>query len=245
MNNSASPVIEIDKNHYDPSMTESPQSRTLTISKDAQPVLPDLAVIRQSGSALAESIRAIRTQLLLRGFSSGKKTLAVAGVSRDYGASLFSANLAVLFSLTGKKTLLIDADMRNPSLHRIFNVTSTQGLSDVLANRAVPSEAFISISALPNLTLLPAGAVQPDSSELFSAKVFSDINEKLTGQFDVIFYNVTPPLESTDTLMLTKHLDCVLLVVHKDQSRLADVDAVCKQMTDNGIEIIGSVIVDY
>lgn len=249
MNISALPVIEIDKTHNADFRQWHALAHQIDCSipapKDAQLSSPDLAVIRQSGSALAESIRAIRTQLLLRGFPSGRKTVAVAGISPNCGASLFSANLAALFSQVGKKTLLIDADMKNPVLHQIFNLTSTKGLSDVLANRAVLSETLISINALPNLTLLLAGAVQPDSSELLSAPVFSDVSENLAKQFDVVFYNTPAFLESTDALMLAKHSDYVLLVVHRNQSRLTDVDAVCKQITDNGIEIIGSVLVDY
>lgn len=212
---------------------------------DAAPLSPELAIIRQPDSVLTESIRAARTQLLLRGFPSSRKTVVVAGISQNCGASLFSANLAALFSQVGEKTLLVDANMRNPTVHHIFNLSNSSGLSDVLTHRATLSEALLSIDALPNLTLLTAGAVQSDASELLSASAFNALNTDLTGQFDIIFYDTPAFLESTDALMVAKYSGCVLLVVHRNQSRLTDVNAVCQQITGNGIEIIGSVLVDY
>lgn len=171
--------------------------------------------------------------------------MVVAGISQNCGASLFSANLAALFSQVGEKTLLVDANMRDPAVHHIFNLSNSSGLSDVLTHRATLSEALLSIDALPNLTLLTAGAVQSDASELLSASAFNALNTDLTGQFDIIFYDTPAFLESTDALMVAKYSGCVLLVVHRNQSRLTDVNAVCQQITGNGIEIIGSVLVDY
>lgn len=209
------------------------------------PSAPELTVIRRPDGDFAESIRAVRTQLLLRGFPASKKIVAVTGISSNCGASFFAANLAALFSQVGKKTLLVDANMRNPVLHEIFNLADSKGLSDVLIQRAPLNETLIPVTALPKLTLLSAGEVRSDASELLSAPVFSDINETLAGQFDVIFYDTPAFLESTDALMIANQADYVLLVVHKNQSRLTDVSAVCKQIADNGIEIIGSVLVDY
>jgi protein-tyrosine kinase len=216
-----------------------------TVVPESASSAPELTVVRRPDGDLTESIRAVRTQLLLRGFPSSKKIVAVTGISSNCGASFFSANLAALFSQVGKKTLLIDANMKNPKLHDIFNLIGMKGLSDVLTQRVLLNETLISVTALPKLTLLSAGEVRADASELLSAPVFSDINETLAGQFDVIFYDTPAFLESTDALMIANQADYVLLVVHKNQSRLADVSAVCKQIADNGIEIIGSVFVDY
>lgn len=205
----------------------------------------DLAVIREPESALAESLRTVRTQLLLRGIPSRKKTVAVVSVNPDSGSSLFSSNLAVLFSQTGNKTLLVDANIKNPGVYQIFNLGETRGLSDVLVNRFALSETLISINTLPNLTLLLAGTAQSLSSELLSTQVFCNIHEDLAKQFDIIFYDTPAFIKSTDALMLAKHSDYVLLVVHKNRSRLTDVSTVSKQIAAHGIEIIGSVLVEY
>jgi capsular exopolysaccharide synthesis family protein len=250
MNSFALPLIEIDNLRESPSLEGVSQRyaepiEQVLLSQETAQLSPELAVIRQPDSALTESIRAARTQLLLRGFPSSRKTVVVAGISQNCGASLFSANLAALFSQVGEKTLLVDANMRNPTVHHIFNLNNSSGLSDVLTHRTTLSEALFSIDALPNLTLLAAGAVQSDASELLSASAFNALNTDLTGQFDIIFYDTPAFLESTDALMVAKYSGCVLLVVHRNQSRLTDVNAVCQQITGNGIEIIGSVLVDY
>ena len=167
------------------------------------------------------------------------------GINRNSGTSLFTANLAVLFSQLEKQTLLIDANLRNPSQHNLFNLTNKCGLSDVLADRVAIVGALTTVEALPNLSLLPAGTLPPNPLELLSMPKFSITNELFSDQFDIVLYDTPGFMEGTDALMIAKHADYVLLLVHKNQSRLADVEAVSKQITNNDIKIIGSILVDY
>ena len=207
--------------------------------------LLELPAINQPDSALTESIRSVRTQLILRGFPSSQNVLAVIGTKQDSGASRFVSNLAVLYSQLDIRTLLIDADLRNPVQHQTFGLTNRLGLSDMLANHSTVTDALVTVESLPNLTVLPAGTRMPHTSELLSMPTFKTTHELLAGQFDIVLYDTPGFIESTDALLVASYCDYVLLVVHKNQSRLTDVIAVSKQITDNATAIIGTILVDY
>ena len=113
----------------------------------------------------AEALRSVRSQLLLRWFQDGRKTLAIGCASEGDGASYMAANLAVLFAQLGRKTLLIDANMRQPRQHQIFNLGNSKGLSDILAGRADATIAS-SIKSFPTLSVLPSGSPPPNPAEL-------------------------------------------------------------------------------
>ncbi|SEN58019.1 CpsD/CapB family tyrosine-protein kinase [Nitrosomonas marina] len=204
----------------------------------------NLPVINQPDSILAESIRSVRTQLILRGFPSSQNALAIVGIQKSAETSHFVASLAAMYSQLGKRTLLIDANIRNPVQHKLFGLAENRGLSDLLVDHATIADVLVTIDSLPNLALLPSGTSPVNSSELLSLTRFKAIHELLTSQFDVVIYDTPDIQETTDALMVCHHCDFALLLVLKHRSRLADVSAVNKQMTDNGIAIIGSVLID-
>ncbi|MCB1935422.1 MAG: CpsD/CapB family tyrosine-protein kinase [Nitrosomonas sp.] len=245
MNIPAQPVIEFIKSKNTVSLTESMPQEESCQQPEAIQSAPKLPVIDEPDSGLAESIRAVRTQLILNGFPSSKKRMALISVSHDCGANHFSANLAVLFSQLGKQTLLIDTNLKYPVLHQVFNLPETNGLSDILIGHTPVNKAFVSFRTLPDLTLLPAGKIQSNASELISKPEFKTINEQLAREFDIILYDAPPFFESTDALIIANYVDYVLLLIHKHHVRLADVSNACKQIIDGGGEIIGSILVDY
>ncbi|GEM_PF-6338423 len=128
---------------------------------------PELVAAYRPFDAQVEMLRGVRSQLMLRWFGSGRKTLAIASVNPDDGASMFTANLAVVFSQLGEKTLLVDANLRSPQQHRIFNLPSGQGLSDILADRA-ELDAISRIAPFIDLSVLSAGTLPPNPQELLS-----------------------------------------------------------------------------
>lgn len=206
---------------------------------------PRLPALDEPESPQVEAVRAIRTQLMLNGFPSDQKSLALVGISRDCGAGHFSANLAVLFSQLGLQTLLVDANLRKPAQQELFNLPDSAGLGGVLNDQTALEGALITFQTLPHLTLLPAGAARKNASELIGMSAFKTLNKRFAADYDIVLYDVPAFIESTDALMIVNQTDYVLLLVHKNHSRLADVSAVCKQITDSGAKIIGSILVDY
>lgn len=120
-------------------------------------VAPELVAALQPDSPVVESLRLLRSQLTLRWFS-GRKSLVITSPTEGQGASHIAANLAVMFSQLGERTLLIDADMRNPRQHTMFHLPSNPGLSDILAGRAT-LQIIHMIDALKNLFVLTAGTI--------------------------------------------------------------------------------------
>ena len=140
---------------------------------DRRAVSEEVVAAYQPFSPQTEQMRAIRGQLMLRWFdlSEQRQTLAIVGSIRGEGRSWLTANLAVVFAQLGERTLLIDADMRNPRQHELFMLQNKSGLSTLLAHRS-REEAFVRITDLVGLSVLPAGPVPPNPSELLNRPAF-------------------------------------------------------------------------
>jgi protein-tyrosine kinase len=204
----------------------------------------ELVAAYQPFSPQVETLRAIRSQLMLRWFANGHKSLAIASVNPGEGASLFAANLAVVFSQLGEHTLLIDANLRKPSQHQIFNLSGKQGLSDVLAGRADLS-AIAKVNSFVDLSVLPAGTLPPNPQELVSRSSFAGLSVNVESQFDVVIYDVCAFSAGADALAIAARAGGVLLVARKNTTSLADIGAVADQLRRVGSEIVGSVLVEY
>jgi chain length determinant protein tyrosine kinase EpsG len=204
----------------------------------------ELVAAFQPFSAHVEMLRAVRSQLMLRWFSEDRKSLAIASVNSGEGASFFAANLAVVFSQLGEHTLLVDANLRQPRQHEIFHQEGRQGLSDILVGRADLS-AISKVEYFVDLSLLPAGTLPPNPQELVSRSSFANLNQSLASKFDVILYDVPAFSTAADAFGISACAEGVLLVVHKNQTRLADVSAISEQLARSGTEVVGSVLLEF
>lgn len=203
-----------------------------------------LVAAYQPFSAQVEVLRAVRSQLMLRWFARGRKSLVVVGINSGDGASLFTANLAVVFSQLGERTLLVDANLRNPRQHEIFDLQGRQGLSDTLAGRADQS-AIEKVESFVDLSVLGAGTMPPNPQELLSRASFGELNAKLEAQFDVVLYDGAAFALGSDSLALAARVGGVLLVARRNHTRVEDIHAMSAQMRHSGAEVIGSVMVDF
>ena len=206
---------------------------------------PELVVAYQPFGSQVEVFRAVRSQLMLRWFTSGRKALAIVSYNPDDGVSLFAANLAVVFSQLGERTLLIDANLRAPQQHKIVNLRNKQGLSDVLADRANIFEVISKIESFVDLSVLPAGTTPPNPLELLNRNSFDELNDELARQFDVILYDTLAFSNGVDALAIAARTEGVLMVAHKNNSRLSDINAMSEQLKSSGSEIVGSVLIDF
>jgi protein-tyrosine kinase len=195
-------------------------------------------------SRQVEMLRAVRGQLMLRWFARGHKSLAIVGVEPGSGTSLFAANLAVVFSQLGQNTLLVDANLRQPSQHEIFNLQGKTGLSDMLAGRATMG-AVTRIEAFESLAVLGAGTLPPNPAELLARKDFTGLNAQLEALHDVVLYDTSDVLTAHDSLPVMARAHGVLLVVHKNATSLYDVAALSEQVRYAGAEVVGSVLLEF
>lgn len=202
-----------------------------------------LVAAYQPFSAQVETLRAVRSQLMLRWFARGRKALVVVGVDGGDSASLVAANLAVVFSQLGERTLLVDANLRTPRQHDIFALSGRQGLSDLLAGRA-GMDAIAVIDDFVDLSVLGAGTLPPNPLELLSRSGFAGLNLQLEERYDVVLYDVPPVQAGTDAFVAAARAGGILLVINKNKTRMASVHAMREQMERSGAEVVGAVMID-
>ncbi|WP_230538421.1 chain length determinant protein tyrosine kinase EpsG [Janthinobacterium sp. FW305-129] len=204
----------------------------------------ELVAAYQPFSHQVETLRAVRSQLMLRWFARGSKSLVVLGMEPGDGASLFAANLAVVFSQLGEHTLLVDANLRAPRQHEIFDLKTRQGLSDVLAGRA-ELDIIAKVESFVALSVLAAGTLPPNPQELLSRTSFVTLNKQLESRYDVVLYDVPAYATGSDALAVAARAGGVLLVARKNKTPMAEVAAMSEQMTHSGAQVVGSVMVDF
>jgi chain length determinant protein tyrosine kinase EpsG len=205
---------------------------------------PRLVAAYEPFSPQVESLRAIRSQLMLRWFARGRRALAVVGVDPDDGASLFAANLAIVFSQLGEQTLLVDANLRAPRQQELFGLKPRQGLSDLLAGRA-DLDVVNRVPAFVDLSVLPAGTLPPNPQELLSREGFRNLNTQLESRYDVVLYDLPPFASGADALAVAGRAGGVLLVARKHHTRIASVGRMAEQLAEAGGEVLGSVVVEF
>jgi protein-tyrosine kinase len=194
-------------------------------SPDAQPV---------------EALRALRTQLMLRWFDSDTKhkALAIVSPARGEGRSWLAANLAVVFSQLGERTLLIDADMRRPRQHELFKLDNRVGLSALLSGRAGP-EVVKRITPLLGLSVLPAGALPPNPQELLARPAFSQLLDQLSASFDVIIIDTPDALHSADAQSLAARAGGALMLARKNHSVAEHLRNTAEAISQAGAVLVG------
>ncbi|MDO8300769.1 chain length determinant protein tyrosine kinase EpsG [Lacisediminimonas sp.] len=204
----------------------------------------ELVAAYQPFSAQVEVLRSVRSELLLRWFAPGRRSLAVASINPGDGASFFTANLALVFAQTGKRTLLIDANLRNPRQHRIFNLHDSLGLSDMLVRRA-DVEAVSQPEGCADLSVLSAGTMPPNPQELISHQRFGEVEQSLSSRHDVTLIDVPALSTGADALHVAARVGGVLLLIRRDHARMEQVQTAARQLARCGIEVVGSVLIDH
>jgi len=206
-------------------------------------VSTELVAAYQPFSPQVEALRALRSQLMLRWFTGerGRRTLAVVSPARGEGRSYLAANLAVVFSQLGERTLLIDADMRNPRQHTLFNLDNRCGLSSILSGRGEVSD-IKRIPSFKDLSLLTAGPQPPNPQELLGRPPFAKLLDELAGEFDVIIIDTPATTDYAEARTIAVRASGALMVARKKETRVADLRELIKQLTQSGVAVVGSVL---
>lgn len=205
---------------------------------------PRLAAAHSPFSAQVESLRAIRSQLMLRWFAHGRRTLAVVGADPEDGAALFAANLAVVLSQLGEHTLLVDANLRNGRQQELFGLEPGPGLSDLLAGRA-DLDVTARVPGFGDLSVLAAGTVPPNPQELLSREAFRNLHALFESRYDIVLYDLTPFGVGADALAAGARAGGVLLVARKDHTRVHDAAHMAGQFVAAGVEVVGAVVMEF
>lgn len=190
-----------------------------------------------------ENLRAVRNQLMLRWFGANPGNRAIAIVSADSGdgRSWVAANLAVVFSQLGERTLLIDGDLRQPRQHRLFGIGNKIGLTTLLAGRSAEG-AIQHIAELRNLSVLPSGTAAPNPQELITRSTFGKFLDDVKGKFDIIIFDTPAASNCADAQMLAVRAGAALVIAYDRRSRIAQLERLADDMREGGVQIVGSLI---
>jgi chain length determinant protein tyrosine kinase EpsG len=200
----------------------------------------ELVAAYQPFTPQVEQLRALRSQLMLRWFGTGQRCLALVGTGSSGTMSNLAANLAVVFSQLGERTLLIDANLRRPLLQGLFNLPARAGLSDVLIGRA-DATAAVRIGPLLGLTVLGAGTQPPNPAELLARPSFFSLLRQSAEQFDVVLVN-TAPGNLAEILPVCAATEGALLMVDQHLSSAAEVRGTATALHNAGLTLVGGVL---
>lgn len=194
----------------------------------------------------SEEMRALRTQLLIRWYNpeQGRKSLVIASPDAGEGRSYVAANLAVVFSQLGARTLLVDADMRKPRQHLVFGLPEGHGLSTLLAGRS-DHKATYPVPGMNRLSVLPAGPLPPNPQELLSRPVFASFMQDMRSVYDVIIIDTPPSRKYADAQNVAFRACDALVVARKDHTTLATTQKVIRELTGTGARVVGTVVNEY
>lgn len=200
-------------------LTGAPLLTTIGAIPNLRPGGNQVYVVSESSSPSAEAIRMLRANLEFA--SAGKliKTLAITSSSPGEGKSTVSANLAVVMAQAGLRTIMIDADLRKPTQHKIFSIPNDKGLTRLLTHPEERWQDSATRVAVPNLWLIPSGPVPPNPADLLSIETFPQLLKRIGAEADIVILDTPPVLAVSDPLVVARNTDAVLLVAKSGQTR--------------------------
>lgn len=206
----------------------------------------ELVVAHSPFSEEVETFRDLRSQLVLGVFGEVQARQALAIVSSDEGdgKSFVAANLAVAFSQLPGRTLLIDANLREPRLHEVFGVDQDMGLTGVLSGRAEPN-VIKPVEHLPNLYLMPAGVLAPNPSELLQGAAFSLCLKELLARFDYVLVDTPAASEGSDARVIAVHCGAALMVGRQNKSRIPRMQSFVKLLNKSQVKMAGILMNEF
>jgi len=232
-----------------PTIDSTPRRRLLLVgasgdADDDARANSELLISNDSRSSLAEAYRQLRTSILLSTAGHAPKSLLITSSLPAEGKTTTATNTAISLAQTGAKVLLIDADMRRPRLHSVFNIENGVGLSTLLSNEISEVEALKAIRPEPGtkLNLLTSGPIPPNPAELIGSEQMADLLKIFQNNFTHVVIDSPPIASFTDGVLIASMVDGVILVVNAGKSSKQIVRRSRQILTDIGARIFGVVL---
>ena len=207
---------------------------------------PELVALNEPFSERAEGFRALRSQLIMRCFGEADQRRAVAVVSVDEGdgKTYCAANLAITLAQLGGRTLLVDADMRGPRIHELFNLSSQSGLSSILSGRA-DKQVIQQVAGVSSLFLLPVGTVPPNPVELVERRAFGMLMRELVSKFDHVIVDTPAFVHGADASVIAARCGAALVIARNNESRVASLRDVVSGFEGSAVKLAGVVFNEF
>lgn len=205
---------------------------------------PSLITLTNPRSNAAEAYRTLRTNLMFGNAQKPLHTVLVTSASNADDKSEALANLAVTFAQAGQRTILVDCDLRRPSQHEIWGVPNDAGVMKMISEDTALSSPPLVETSIPNLSLLPAGAIPDAPADVLSNKRMSEIIGVLKARADYVLFDAPPVLVATDAALLGNRVDGVLLVVKAGATRRDHTQQAREALERVHVPLIGAVLVN-
>lgn len=204
-------------------------------------VAPDLYILKHPRSSAAESVRLVRTNLLFANPGGEVSRLVVSSASPREGKTHTALNIAISMAQSGKRTLLIDSDMRRPRLHKVFGVENIAGLSNLIVGKARADEVVLE-TGVDNLSFLPCGPLPPNPAELLQTEQLKALLRELGSTYERLILDSPPIMAVADPLILSQLTDGVILVIRSNVSTRDVVFRSVQALRDVNARILGAVL---
>ena len=197
--------------------------------------------IKNPKSPISESYRGIRTSIEFSNLDKEVKVINITSSMQNEGKSTVTANLAVSFANLDKRVLIMEGDLRNPSIHRMFNISNINGLTDILLdNKGFPE--CVHCTDIKNLHVLTCGPIPPNPSEILSSKKMKEFINEVKEHYDYIFIDTPPIGIVTDAGIISNYSDGAIFVVGSKQCDIEMAKIAKQRLEGVGAHIIGAVL---
>ena len=193
-------------------------------------------------SIIAESVKILRTNLQFSNVDGTLKTVMITSSVPGEGKSFTTSNLGVAFAQLGMKVLVVDCDMRRGTQHKQFTVTNTNGLSDLLIDSNVDYIKYIKPTNVENLSIVTAGTVPPNPSELLSSKSFENFVQTMREVFDIVIFDLPPVTVVPDAAIVATKVDKTVIISRVKVTPMEELDKTKKMLENVGANIAGVVV---
>lgn len=194
-------------------------------------------------SPIAEQYRSIRTNIQFSAVDKAIKSILITSPGPSAGKSITAANLAVVYAQQGMKTLLIDADLRKPTVHYTFRLDNLRGLSSVLIGETTFEDA-VEQSDVSDLQILSCGPIPPNPAELLASKRMEDLMTYVEEHYDFVIVDMPPVLAVTDAKIISQIVDGTLFVMRSGNTEKEEAERAYDIINDGQARILGSVLND-
>ena len=195
----------------------------------------------KSKSPISEQYRTIRTNIQFAAVDQEMQIIMVTSATPGEGKSTTASNLAVVMAQQGKKVLLLDADLRKPTVHYTFNQTNTLGLTNVLMKKIKLSEAVKSTD-VDYLSVLTSGPIPPNPAELLGSKMMNELFGKLRNEFETVIIDTPPLLAVADAQIVANSCDGTVLVISSGKTEIEDAQKATDMLKASSSTLLGVVI---
>lgn len=193
-------------------------------------------------SIASEQLRTIRTNIQFSMIDKKLKTISVTSAGPNSGKTIVSTNLATTFATEENRILIVDTDLRRPTIHKVFKTDNIQGLTSLITNKELQLKDLVKESFVDNLYYLTSGVLPPNPSDLLSSKRMDDIITEMKEHFDLIIFDTPPVLAVTDAQIIGSKVDGTVVVVPEGEVTKEEVKKTAELLKNVNAEVLGSVM---